>query len=325
MTDAGAPPCAADAEWTWSTSDVAPRERLSYWVEAVCEAFFELRVDSRAGDAFEGAAHMRPLGPLGMIFMELGDQHIERTAAQISRSRSEQYQLIQYRNQAGLVTQSGREAWVDPGGFTLVDSRQPFTIDNSAGLDALSIALPADWVEGWLPRPEEALARAFKAGAGWTGILSELLRRLRPERDGGLTLPGAVGAEQIGSLLALTLNQEPAVDERPSVGMLLRLRDTIKGGCHEAMLSPEKVAEHHGISVKTVHHALAAGGTSFGAELNAARLEGAHRMLADSRFRRLQVADIAQRWGFASASHFARQFRDRFECSPTGFRASLHS
>lgn len=50
------------------------------------------------------------------------------------------------------------------------------------------------------------------------------------------------------------------------------------------------------------------------------RLEAAARLLADPGMR---VKEIRERVGIADASHFCRDFRDRFGASPTEYRESL--
>ena len=327
MTDpAGETRRAEDVAFSWSTADVDHRDRLGYWTEAVCEAFFELKVSSEAGADFEGSAHLRPLGPLNLIFMQLGHQHITRTPGQIGRSSAERYQLIQYRNLPGLVRQFGREAWVKPGGFTLVDVRHPFTIDNADGQDALSIALPASWLEGWVPSAPEATAQAWGSDSGWASTLSALLAQLAPEINGGLPLPGSVSSEQIGALLALTMGAKTSADggAPADVSLLARLRDGLRGLCHEGDLTAERLGRLQDLTARQVHWQFAAAGSSFGAELLALRLEGARRMLADRRFADIEIDAVAGRWGFGDLVVFRTAFLRRFSEHASTFRARVH-
>jgi AraC-like DNA-binding protein len=74
------------------------------------------------------------------------------------------------------------------------------------------------------------------------------------------------------------------------------------------------------ISTRTLHRNLAAFGETFGAKLIAARADVAVRMLESPLFRRLTVAEIGRRSGFADASHFSRVLRSRTGRSPTQLR-----
>ncbi|MGI4730948.1 MAG: helix-turn-helix domain-containing protein [Janthinobacterium lividum] len=309
----------------WSTDDVPPGERLTYWIEAVCEAFFELRVDSSAGRDFTGTVDLCELGPLGMLFLRSDDQHVERTPHQVARSVTGRYQLVQFRNSHGRVRQFGREVIVDPGGCTLIDSRHPFTLDNKSDQDALSIALPVDWVESRVRNPEDAIARHWRAGDGWSGVLGATLARLAPAHGGGLSLPSSVASDQIGSLLALAVGQPGVspVHEAAGQDLLRHVRDTIRGSCQDTALNAENVAACHGLSSADLHLRLAIDGSSFDAEVTACRLEGARRMLADRRFDDLSIADVALRWGFAPTDRFVARFRRRFDLAPSWFRKAM--
>jgi AraC family transcriptional regulator, positive regulator of tynA and feaB len=50
------------------------------------------------------------------------------------------------------------------------------------------------------------------------------------------------------------------------------------------------------------------------------RLEECARQLADPRWRAHSISDIAFRWGFNSAPHFSRSFRDLYGTSPREYR-----
>ena len=39
----------------WSTAGAGTGQGLSYWIEAICEAFLEMKADSAAGRAFAGS------------------------------------------------------------------------------------------------------------------------------------------------------------------------------------------------------------------------------------------------------------------------------
>jgi AraC-like DNA-binding protein len=50
------------------------------------------------------------------------------------------------------------------------------------------------------------------------------------------------------------------------------------------------------------------------------RLEECARQLSDPHWSGHSIAEIAFAWGFNSASHFTRSFRDRFGASPRHYR-----
>ncbi len=73
-------------EGFWSTDDARPGMALSYWIEAICEAFLEMKADA---DIENFSAHLAklPFGPIDLNFVGTDPQEVWRTRAAIARSR----------------------------------------------------------------------------------------------------------------------------------------------------------------------------------------------------------------------------------------------
>ena len=90
---------------------------------------------------------------------------------------------------------------------------------------------------------------------------------------------------------------------------------------HEAQLSPQMVAAHFGISVRTLHLRFEQLGESFNRWLLATRLDACGNALHDPNWRARTIAEVAFRYGFNDLSHFNRTFRSRFAATPRQWRA----
>jgi AraC-like DNA-binding protein len=85
-------------------------------------------------------------------------------------------------------------------------------------------------------------------------------------------------------------------------------------------LSSDMVAERHGISSRYLRKLFEENGTSFTAFLLGERLARIRRMLLDSRYGHLAIAQLAHRNGFNDISYFNRAFRRRFGTTPSDMR-----
>ena len=83
-------------------------------------------------------------------------------------------------------------------------------------------------------------------------------------------------------------------------------------------LSPARVAEVHGISVRYLYRVLGDLGISPSALVRELRLEACARVLVSSASTR--VSAVAHQHGFADQAHDTRAFRQRFGCTPTEWR-----
>jgi transcriptional regulator GlxA family with amidase domain len=87
---------------------------------------------------------------------------------------------------------------------------------------------------------------------------------------------------------------------------------------HRTDLAPQVVADHFGISLRTLHGRFAKMGTSFGRWLLETRLDTCSKTLKEQQHR--YVSEIAYNCGFNDLSHFNKAFRARFEMAPTEWR-----
>lgn len=308
----------------WSTADAGPGEGLSYWVEAICEAFLEMKADSDAGGDFRGELTQHAFGPIDLNFVSADRQEVWRSRQAIARSRENFFYLLHIRSGRLGVEQQGRSAMIMPGDCTLVDSTAPYCFSFPDIDDILSVQIPRQWLQAWLPEPERLLAQPLTSHSPWGATLASALYNLNPAQLGELALPAGVVADQLAALLALAQGGASAPTTSHQKAILHRLQQSLRERFHDPELDPASLAAEHGLSKRYLHMLFATAGTSFGATVLELRLDHARRLLEDRRQQRLSIAEIAWRCGFTDPSHFARRFRQRFGHAPVAWR-QLHS
>ena len=113
----------------WSTDAVEARDRLSYWVEAVCNTYVQLDCDTPERERpFNGTIEANQLATLGLSRVTSSPQWVRRTAAKIGRT-TEDYFLVSIQTKGcGKIVQDGRIAELSPGDFALYDSTRPYEL-----------------------------------------------------------------------------------------------------------------------------------------------------------------------------------------------------
>jgi transcriptional regulator GlxA family with amidase domain len=86
--------------------------------------------------------------------------------------------------------------------------------------------------------------------------------------------------------------------------------------------SAAAAASKLGVTPRTVQQWLEETGSTFSERVLELRLQKARTMLADERYDRLKIGEIAQACGFADAAYFNRCFRRRFGTTPTQYRGT---
>ena len=82
-------------------------------------------------------------------------------------------------------------------------------------------------------------------------------------------------------------------------------------------MTPAAIAAAHGMSVRSVYRVFEEAGETVSGFVRARRLARACRDLAAGND---PISEIAVRWGFSDASHFARAFRAQYGCTPRDYR-----
>jgi AraC-like DNA-binding protein len=88
-------------------------------------------------------------------------------------------------------------------------------------------------------------------------------------------------------------------------------------------MTPERLAQEAGISLRTLHRLFALSGTTVSSWLRAARLERCWRDLRDPTHRSSTVAAVAFSWGFSDLRTFNRAFTARYGMTPSAARRQL--
>jgi AraC family transcriptional regulator, positive regulator of tynA and feaB len=305
----------------WCTTQVEQQRALAYWVETVCDRFLDLEIDSPVRDRFHASLDQVDLGPMTANLFEADTQRVRRTSAKIARMHAPMFLLMQLRSGRVRFAQLGRDIELSPGECVFIDGTEPYDLQCPQPTRALTLRLPADWLRGWLARPERHTVRVFRQD-GWSSALCAAVGSLDLSSCDLLTVPQETLAESIATLLKLAIGPETGAPVRQPM-LFNRLMRTLQNRFHEADLSPRSVAAEHHISTRSVHYAFASAQTTFVERLMRLRLERAHLMLSDLHLFDLPVAEVAARCGFADPSHFARRFRRQFGRSPLQFRAAV--
>jgi AraC-like DNA-binding protein len=152
--------------------------------------------------------------------------------------------------------------------------------------------------------------------------------RLVVRMDAGESGPRAITVEL--DVLTTTAAERPAdrADALPDVrhgDLVRRIHAYINSHLGDPGLSPAVVAAAHHISLRYLHKLFEPEPRGVAGLIRQRRLERCRGELLDPARADRPVAGIAARWGFSSAAHFSRVFRDAYGMPPGEFRRAYSS
>jgi len=296
------------------TEGVSPGRRASHFLDAVMASPLPVHDPSTSrfeADDFRARIHFRPLGAAHLADFRATGLQLKRTRHEIDRQPCGQLLMAFVSNGACREDAERCDPILvqGPGDILLLDLDGPHT----TSFDSLASGTCA-----FIPR------RNFGPFVSDTSELRPLLIQPCDELHGlikacliasaeaqNLTTAAADGALGALATLAMAAHGVHAETSQELHGSFLHARRVqaqqfIEKRCIDPRLDAQRVADHLGISLRSLHSAFEATGASVGSRILSARLRRARDLLV--RFPKRSILDIALDCGFENLATFYRGF-----------------
>lgn len=306
-----------------TTDEVSPSERFDFWSDEISRAMpVSLAAHPGAAGPFHAKAISSQVGALQLSSMSAAPLRVRRTAALAARRQEDFYKINLQLSGTGLVEQDGSHGRLGPGDLAICDTSRPYSFTYESDFRALLVLLPRPMIPLRPDTLRGLTGQRIAAREGLGAIVSPFLSSLAEQGakcDGPATARLVDGAVSLVTALMFE-RLDVAAPPTPHQAMTLRIRDYIERGLSDPDLSPDVIAEAHGISRRYLFKLFAAEQTTVAGWIRARRLEHCARELADPATKDHPVAMIAARWGLLDGRHFARVFKAAYGHTPRDYR-----
>jgi AraC-like DNA-binding protein len=302
----------------WSTENIRPGERFSYWREAVCHSIFNLTIDAPPGE-FAARMTARSAGPIRVALSESTAYQVARDKREVDRASDDSYSVyLQLRGDA-VISQGGQALAFQAGDIAISDLQHPFVATLSGGARRITSVIPCEMLDRRAPWVRKTALRRLPADSSYVDLarrhILELLENPRMSESAASLL-----TENLCNLLALASATDLGPNRMPSELQIEAMLAFCRQELDDSELTPQRVADHLGVSVRTLHSRFKQIGQTFAEWLRDERLKACSAALRDPTQRGLNISEIAYRWGFNDLSHFNKSFRMRFDRTPRQWR-----
>jgi len=307
-----------------STAFAPARERLRYWESYTTSALIGLRCSTYAVEGLNARQRNFDLGALRIADI-VGNEHVvERTMPIVRRHPKHSLFACMLLEGEAFFYQSGQCTLVHSGDLIIYSTEKPYLYGFTRPMRQLMIDIKADEVfdSGDAISPTSLLKIDGSLRAGQL-----LIQPLRDQILGFIEEPLAVSASavhhEVRARLQLLLrprgHDTPRRDDVMAL-RLLRAERFIAEHLPERELDAAAVANHMAMSLRNLNRVFERHECSVTQWIWRQRLALAHRQLADSGHSACAIGDIASACGFSTQAHFAREFKQRYGCTPTQHR-----
>lgn len=307
----------------FTTHEHEPGARRQRWQHVIGTAYFNLQLAFQRQDIFDGSLESWDFGTLSVSRL-ITDPISYRRLNRHCVPEEDSY-LINIPEQSEVhFEQMHREVWCKPGGFILENSNEPFLFEYPARNAMWVLKIPGEVLRARLRNPSLQCAIPFDVSAGPCALFMDYLKFLMNRWQ---HLPREVRclmSQHLIDLLVVALEMNPnAVRSELSVvreAHLRRIEAHIRTNLGDPDLSPAAIAGACGLSLRYLHSLFRETEYSVSGWVRELRLQAAREQLERSPAS-TQISAVAYQWGFNDLACFSTAFKQRFDITPSDFRA----
>lgn len=299
------------------TTDILPeRDRFEAW-----RALLAAHDLDATPHGFSASIETVQLGPTLLHVMNASPQGTGRSLSRIRQDTQERFTLLLSRH--GYCVETEHDVWdVPPNAVSINDLSQPYRRSRSPENNSLILSLPRALVAAVLPG-EDALHGLVLTGAAGS-LFAEHIRSLAALRLSILDVEAPDLSQATLHMLAACVRPSRDNLEEARMPMAAVRLKRAKQFIREHLAAPlrsDRIAVAVGMSRSQLYRLFEPEG-GVARYLGRQRLAAVRAALSDARDPR-SIGAIGAAYGFTSATHLSRAFREAYGESPSDYRNSL--
>jgi AraC-like DNA-binding protein len=267
-----------------------------------------------------------PLAKLGLFDIRIDPVSIHRDQEDIARDSVDNFLLATQLRGTVLISQGESEFIQHPGELAIMDAGQPYTIVHTQKSHRLILHIPKDVYQERVHahlQDRKFSSRKLPKG-GLVNVIHNMLKSLASEAEtlgpkDQYTVAEAL-LELTTAILRADVDHDYELQHARQSALFRRILEFMESNYMDCELTPEKVADANGISVRYLHSLFNQAGITVSKWIWERRLKATREDLIDPNMAHMRVSEIAFRRGFNDPAHFSRAFKARFDISPSKLR-----
>jgi AraC-like DNA-binding protein len=308
----------------FDTRVVPPTHRISYWEEQCGEYVVGLTCSSMEVDGLQARFRYVDLGAIKLVDIT-GHQHVvERLPIHLRTREKDSVFLTLLMRGAAFVNRANECVLLKEDDVVLYDTNRPYMHGFPGFMRHVIFEVRGDEFRQRFPGWDLCAACRYDGSVGAGRQISASLRQIitRYSPFSGTAIGVAEIEAKIWNVFCMAHGLSRGAERSTYHSLVMdRVRQFIATNLRDPKLSPEMIAEHAGISVRHLNRLFSGEPDTLCAHIFAMRLDACRTDLRRRDTEQASVSEIAYSWGFRNISHFSRNFRERFGCTPSESRA----
>lgn len=269
-----------------------------------------------------------PLAELRIYDISITAITIHRREEDIQEDGVDDFFLSMLIEGEAIIEQSDARFIMSPGDLAVYANGHPYSIQYTKPSRRLLLRIPKQiFDERILGRREREISALSLGNTGLASIVTNMFKSLSmeaemlPETD-QYTLSESF-LELVGAVIRAAATVDKSRPKDSQAALLRRILAYMDQNFSDCDLTPEKIANANGISMRYLHRIFQQSGMAVSKWIWERRLKATREDLLDPAKEKMRVSEIAFSRGFNDPAHFSRAFRDRFGISPSKLRVKV--
>jgi len=273
---------------------------------------------------FDAELSIGQLGPVKLAKLSVDSCSVERDGRHIVRNAPRVYNFLLQAKGSSVFYHCGHEAHLGEGDFVLCDTGMPhyfLTKDQSV---TIMVRVAPDVLREYLPSPEQFCGLHLGRAVGFTSTVAAMVQTLSDQAALG-ECGGYEGrvARYLLEMISMSYAMGFDTTSKGSAIAWQRRNDIIRyieDNLRDPGLSQASIAAGLRLSPRYLRAVFSIAGEKMSSYILRRRVEECARQMSDPIWSGHTLTEIAFSWGFNSAAHFTRSFREQLGTSPRDYR-----
>ncbi len=305
-----------------STDQVRPPERLAFWTDLIWQLLGRLRSETFGDETFRGRMVHGEIGSVKMCRLSAGRHRVVRSPDLIRQDDRGYLKLVVQLEGSTWFEQNGRKTLLSPGEWSIYDTMKAYSVSNTSPIEQLVLLVPREKVLTGSMKADDLMVQRYSARAGIGRLACELMNAAFDEIPGSSPQSAEAIGDAITELLRHSLLERSGLPTDLSHREALRdrIKAYVERNLRDPALSIDQLADAFHCSKRNLHKVFSHDGATISEYIWRLRLERCRYDLLSPSCAWKSITEIAFSWGFNSATHFSKVFKEAFGMPPRLYR-----
>ncbi|MCW3837692.1 helix-turn-helix domain-containing protein [Sphingomonas canadensis] len=273
---------------------------------------------------FDAELRIGQIGPVKLARLSVDCNYsAERARRHIVRNAPRLYNFLLQAQGSSTFHHCGHEARLSEGDIVLVDTGLPHHFVTDDVSTTIMVRVPSEVLREYLPTPEQFCGLQLGRAIGLTGTLAAMVQSLSERVEPGFSGYEGRVARYLLEMISMSYTMGFESVSTGSATLWQRRNEIVRyveDNLRDPELTPASIAAALRLSPRYLRTVFSISGEKVSAYILRRRLEECARQMRNRAWNGHTLTEIAFSWGFNSAAHFTRCFRDQFGAAPRDYR-----